>query len=389
MGRGEQPGVRRSPRAGRLDRRHAARPRAGALVRPRRLPPRLRRRRSRRFLLDEGAPAAAPARARRPRRDLRDRRRPEPPGHGTRAVPSPPAGSQSLADRGITVGMLFVDGATTRPRSGSTASLGFTTSRTDRAYGLEVGVTTRATAPAAAELEALLAEWGEPRYRADQVWDALYRQHVPLDDATALPRALRERLADGVAARARSDHRRDRARRHDVEVAVVVPTRRRADRDRAHAVSRAGHGVRVVPGRVRDGLHLLRHRPGRLRATPRRRRDRRAGRARRARVAPTGQQRRLHGHGRAARQLRPDLGRGRTHPRRPRALGPPHHRQHRRRRPRHPAPRTRGPSGDARGVAARGHRRRARRAGARSTGATRSPRSSTPRPSSPAPRADG
>ena len=49
-----------------------------------------------------------------------------------------------------------------------------------------------------AELEALLAEWGQPRYRAGQVWDALYRQHVPLDDATALPRALRERLADGL-----------------------------------------------------------------------------------------------------------------------------------------------------------------------------------------------
>ena len=26
-----------------------------------------------------------------------------------------------------------------------------------------------------AELDALLAEWGEPRYRADQVWDALLR----------------------------------------------------------------------------------------------------------------------------------------------------------------------------------------------------------------------
>ena len=85
MGRGEQPGVRRSPRTGRLDRRHVARPRAGALVRPRRLPPRLRRRRPGRFLLDEGAPAPAPARARRPRRDLRDRGRPQP----TRQGPGP------------------------------------------------------------------------------------------------------------------------------------------------------------------------------------------------------------------------------------------------------------------------------------------------------------
>jgi 23S rRNA (adenine2503-C2)-methyltransferase len=49
-----------------------------------------------------------------------------------------------------------------------------------------------------AEIDALLAEWGEPRYRADQVWDALYRQQAALDDATALPRALRDRLADAL-----------------------------------------------------------------------------------------------------------------------------------------------------------------------------------------------
>ena len=40
-------------------------------------------------------------------------------------------------------------------------------------------------------------------------------------------------------------------------------------------------GVRQQPGRLRDGLRVLRHRPGRLRPPPHRRRDRRAGRARR------------------------------------------------------------------------------------------------------------
>ena len=49
-----------------------------------------------------------------------------------------------------------------------------------------------------ADLDALLREWGEPRYRGDQVWDALYRQQVALDDATALPRALRERLTSAL-----------------------------------------------------------------------------------------------------------------------------------------------------------------------------------------------
>ena len=46
------------------------------------------------------------------------------------------------------------------------------------------------------DLDALLAEWGEPRYRADQVWKGLYEARLPLDAITALPRALRERLAD-------------------------------------------------------------------------------------------------------------------------------------------------------------------------------------------------
>jgi 23S rRNA (adenine2503-C2)-methyltransferase len=49
-----------------------------------------------------------------------------------------------------------------------------------------------------ADVETLLAEWGEPRYRADQIWDALYRQRLALDDATALPRALRSKLAEAL-----------------------------------------------------------------------------------------------------------------------------------------------------------------------------------------------
>jgi len=48
------------------------------------------------------------------------------------------------------------------------------------------------------EVDELLADWGQPRYRAEQVWDALYRQQIPLEDATTLPRALRERLADAL-----------------------------------------------------------------------------------------------------------------------------------------------------------------------------------------------
>jgi 23S rRNA (adenine2503-C2)-methyltransferase len=45
-----------------------------------------------------------------------------------------------------------------------------------------------------ADLADLLAE--EPRYRADQVWDALWRRRIPLEDATELPKGLRARLAE-------------------------------------------------------------------------------------------------------------------------------------------------------------------------------------------------
>ncbi len=44
-------------------------------------------------------------------------------------------------------------------------------------------------------LTALITSWGEPRYRADQLWTALYEQRAASFDAmSALPRALRERL---------------------------------------------------------------------------------------------------------------------------------------------------------------------------------------------------
>ena len=45
------------------------------------------------------------------------------------------------------------------------------------------------------ELEQLLAEWGEPRYRAAQVWTGLYEQLTHPSELTTLPRSLRDRWA--------------------------------------------------------------------------------------------------------------------------------------------------------------------------------------------------
>jgi 23S rRNA (adenine2503-C2)-methyltransferase len=49
-----------------------------------------------------------------------------------------------------------------------------------------------------ADIEALLASWGEPRYRAAQVWEGLWVQRTPLEDVTNLPAALRARLAEAL-----------------------------------------------------------------------------------------------------------------------------------------------------------------------------------------------
>src|SRR6266851_5368059 len=48
------------------------------------------------------------------------------------------------------------------------------------------------------ELAALVSEAGEPRYRAKQIMDAVYRQRVEtLEEISTLPQEFRERLAQG------------------------------------------------------------------------------------------------------------------------------------------------------------------------------------------------
>jgi len=44
------------------------------------------------------------------------------------------------------------------------------------------------------DLAARLAERGQPRYRTEQLWQGLYRERIPLEEITTLPRALRAAL---------------------------------------------------------------------------------------------------------------------------------------------------------------------------------------------------
>ncbi len=192
----------------------------------------------------------------------------------------------------------------------------------------------------------------------------------------AVPPARRTGRAHGAAQGAAGPARRrgptgahpgrrvHRRRRRHGEVAVR-PGRRRPGRDRPDALPRPHHRLRVEPGRVRHGLRVLRHRPGRVPAPAHHRRDRRAGRAGgppfpRRRSPP--RQRRVHGHGRAARQPRQRVARGRAAARRRGAVGASPHDLDGRHGPRHPAPGRERPAGEPGRVAPRRQRRPPRRA---------------------------
>lgn len=65
-----------------------------------------------------------------------------------------------------------------------------------------MGIRPHITGSSRQELAAIMAELGEPRYRADQVFRGLHeRRLTSVDDMTDLPKALRQKLADTVTVR--------------------------------------------------------------------------------------------------------------------------------------------------------------------------------------------
>ncbi len=236
---------------------------------------RRRRRRPRRLQLVQATPGGRERTA--TGRDLRDRGRPPCRRYAASAVPLAIEGLARMHARGSETGSLFTDADNTRA-IGLYESLGFAVHRVDRSYARDVdgAMTTPATTRYRAtrdDVRGLIAEHGEPRYRGDQVFDGLWSQRR----AARRAHQRRQRPAGRARRRVARLHSRPSPSQHgrqghDDEVAVARG-RRRAARDRAHAIPGPSHRLSLVAGRLRDGLHVLRDRPGRLRTSPRCRRD--------------------------------------------------------------------------------------------------------------------
>ena len=104
-----------------------------------------------------------------------------------------------------------------------------------------------------------------PAYRVAQVRKWLFEKRAADWDAmTDLPKALRGELAERFRLWTTDDRQAHAGRRRHGE-AAAGPRRRRADRVRAAARTRAPHDLHQHAGRLRHGLRVLRQRPRRRR----------------------------------------------------------------------------------------------------------------------------
>jgi len=155
------------------------------------------------------------------------------------------------------------------------------------------------------QLEAVLKDWGQPKFRLKQIRDCLYGDApaADIDAMHTLPKALRARLREhatlgelGVEFEQQSkDGTQKRLWRcHDGSLieSVLMPYDDRRSAACISSQSRSvvplleaarfllqAHRVHLVAGGLRDGLHLLRDRADGLPARPQRGGDLRAGRA--------------------------------------------------------------------------------------------------------------
>ena len=199
-----------------------------------------------------------------------------------------------------------------------------------------------------AELTELIESIGQPAFRAKQIWRQIHqRGQLDPDQMSDLPAELRVELTRRFSMPSQSAYGANFGRRLNQQ-GLTQTQRWRTGRNRPDPLTAARHRLPFVASGMRDGLRLLRHRSARPAKTAHQRRDHATGDARSilgARRRPRTHSRRLHGHGRTARQLcqREPRHRHPHRPRRLRALAETYHRLDRRRRPEHPPTRCRPP----------------------------------------------
>lgn len=108
------------------------------------------------------------------------------------------------------------------------------------------------------EIAAALAEMGQPKYRAKQIFQWLARGVTSFDEMTNLSkgparRALRAlfHLQARDAAQAGVSHRRD-------DQISLAARRRQRRRDRRHALQARQYGLHLLAGRLPAGVRVLR-----------------------------------------------------------------------------------------------------------------------------------
>src|SRR6476469_159841 len=164
-----------------------------------------------------------------------------------------------------------------------------------------------------AERRDVVESLGHKGFRAKQLSTHYFERLVDTpDEMTDLPKGVRDDLVRDLLPTLLTPMVQRTADDGETVKSAAAP-RRCHRRVGAHAVPQPGHHLHLQPGRLRDELPLLRHRPGRPHPQPLDRRERRTGgvcgslappgRARRrgrrggAHNATTRLQRRLHGDG--------------------------------------------------------------------------------------------
>ena len=129
-----------------------------------------------------------------------------------------------------------------------------------------------------AERVEAVAALGLPPFRAKQLAHQYYgRLIADPQQMTDLPAAVRGQVAEALFPNAADRRPRDHLRRRRNPQDVVAGRRRHHLRVGADALPAAQHGVHLVAGRLRHGVSVLRHRPGRSDPKPVDRRDPRTG----------------------------------------------------------------------------------------------------------------